>query len=92
MLIGLMRPVETRSVDVEAADLAGVQTALSAQRPEGFDLVSAPVVMIKGAAILKAKGTFQSRDRIEQIEADDMDALLAKVPEGWQLLSVRATA
>lgn len=48
--------------------------------------------MIKGAAILKAKGTFHSRDRVEQIEADDMDALHAKVPEGWQLLSVRAPA
>lgn len=90
MLIGLMRPVESHSVDVEAADLAGIQTELEGQRPQGFDLVSAPVVMIKGAAVLKAKGTFQSRDRIEQIEADDMDALLAKVPEGWQLLNVRA--
>lgn len=89
MLIGLMRPVETHSVDVEAADLAGVQTELSAHCPDGFDLISAPSVMIKGAGVLKAQGTFQSRDRIEQIEADEMDALHAKVPEGWQLLTVR---
>ena len=89
MLIGLMRPVETRSVDVEAADLAGVQTQLAIHCPVGFDLVSAPVQMIKGAPILKATGRFQRRDGIEQIEADDMDALQARVPEGWQLLSVR---
>jgi len=26
---------------------------------------------------------------VEEIEADDMDVLLAKVPDGWQLLSVQ---
>ena len=91
MLIGLMRPVETRSVAVEAADLAGVQAALAAQRPEGFDLVSSPVEMIKGAAILKAVGTFARRDQVTEIEAEDMAALEAKVPEGWLLLNVRST-
>lgn len=84
-----MRPVENRSFDVEAADLAGIQQELAILRPEGFDLVSAPVEMIKGAPIIKATGTFQRRDGVEQLEADDMDALQAKVPEGWQLLSVR---
>jgi len=89
VLIGLMRPVETQTFNVEAEDLAGVQTELSAHRPEGFDLISAPVVMIKGAAVLKATGTFARRDQVQQIDADNMDALLAKVPEGWQLLNVR---
>lgn len=91
MLIGLMRPVETQSFDIEAADLAEVQEQFEKMRPAGFDLISAPVEMIKGAAVLKAKGTFARRDGVEQIEADDMDALLAKVPEGWQLLNVRST-
>ena len=91
MLIGLMRPVETQSFDIESFDLAGVQTQLEERRPPGFDLISAPVEMIKGAAILKAKGTFARRDQVQQIEADDMDALLAKVPDGWQLLNVRST-
>lgn len=89
MLIGLIRPKEVQTFDVEAADLAGVQSELAAQRPDGFDLVSAPVKMIKGAAVLKATGIFHSRDRIEQLEAEDMDALHAKVPDGWQLLNVR---
>jgi len=84
-----MRPVENRSFEVEAPDLAGIQEALEALRPEGFDLVSAPVAMIKGAPIIKATGTFQRRDGVEQIEAEDIDALHSKVPEGWQLLSVR---
>ncbi len=90
MLIGLMRPVETTSVPVEAADLAGVQEQLAAHRPDGFDLISAPVEMIKGAAVLKAVGTFARRDQVTEIEADDMAALRAKVPEGWQLLNVRS--
>lgn len=83
-----MRPVETRSVAIEAADLADVQTQLEAQRPDGFDLVSSPVEMIKGAAILKAVGTFARRDQVTEISADDMPGLRAKVPEGWQLLNV----
>ncbi|WP_243229192.1 hypothetical protein [Microbacterium sp. CIAB417] len=85
-----MRPVETTSVPVEAADLAGVQEQLAAHRPDGFDLISAPVEMIKGAAVLKAVGTFARRDQVTEIEADDMAALRAKVPEGWQLLNVRS--
>ena len=89
MLIGLMRPVEVQSVSLEGTDLADIQSQLEAQRPEGFDLVSSPVEMIKGAAVLKAVGTFARRDQVTEIEADDMDALLAKVPDGWQLLNVR---
>ncbi|WP_242684731.1 hypothetical protein [Microbacterium sp. SD291] len=84
-----MRPVEVSSVSVEGADLAEVRDRLEGQRPEGFDLVSSPVEMIKGAAVLKAVGTFARRDGVTEVEADDMDALLAKVPEGWQLLNVR---
>ncbi|MFT4260058.1 hypothetical protein [Microbacterium sp.] len=90
MLIGLMRPVETTSVSVEGASLAEVQERLEAHRPAGFDLVSSPVEMIKGAAVLKAVGTFARRDQVTEIEAPDMAALRAKVPEGWQLLNVRS--
>lgn len=86
-----MRPVETQSFDIESFDLAGVQTQLEEMRPPGFDLISAPVEMVKGAAVLRATGTFARRDQMQQIEADDMDALLAKVPDGWQLLNVRST-
>jgi hypothetical protein len=84
-----MRPVETTSVSVEGASLEEIQTKLESLRPAGFDLVSSPVEMIKGAAVLKAVGTFARRDQVTEVQADDMDALLAKVPEGWQLLNVR---
>ncbi|MFF3026442.1 hypothetical protein [Microbacterium sp. NPDC057944] len=89
MLIGLMRPVETTSVRVEGADLAEIQTLLEAHRPAGFDLISSPVEMIKGAAVLKSVGTFARRDQVTEVQADDLDGLHAKVPEGWQLLNVR---
>ena len=84
-----MRPVETQSFPVESPDLAGIQTQLDELRPEGFDLVSSPVEMIKGAAVLKAVGTFARRDPVTEVEADDMESLRAKIPEGWQLLNVR---
>lgn len=84
-----MRPVETTSVPVEATSLEDVQTQLEAHRPAGFDLISSPVEMVKGAAVLKAVGTFARRDQVTEIQAEDMDALRAKVPEGWQLLNVR---
>jgi len=91
VLIGLIRPVETQSFEIEGSDLADVKDQFAALRPDGFDLVSAPVEMVKGAAVLKAVGTFARRDQVTEIEADDMDALTAKVPDGWQLLSVRST-
>lgn len=35
------------------------------------------------------EGKFQRRDGTQELEAENMDALQAKIPEGWQLLSVR---
>jgi hypothetical protein len=90
VLIGLIRPVETQSFDVEGTDLADIQAQLAALRPDGFDLISSPVKMVKGAAVLTAVGTFARRDQVTEIEAEDLDALHAKVPDGWQLLSVRS--
>lgn len=89
MLIGSIRPVETRTVDVTAPSLEAVHADLESQRPAGFDLVSAPVRMIKGAALMETTGKFARRDEPSEIEAVDMDTLIGKVPDGWQLLSVR---
>jgi len=41
-------------------------------------------------AVLKSVGTYARRDQVTEIQADDLDALHAKVPEGWQLLNVRS--
>lgn len=90
MLIGMIRPRGSQTVDVTGPSLEDVQQQLEAIRPDGFELVNAPAEMIKGAALIKTTGTYERRDDVREIEADDMAALEAKVPDGWQLLSVRS--
>lgn len=89
MLIGMIRPRGATSTEVTGTSLEDVQAQLEAQRPEGYELMNAPAEMVKGAALIKTTGTFERRDDVREIEAEDMDALEAKVPDGWQLLSVR---
>lgn len=89
MLIGMIRPRGTTSTEVTGTSLEDVQTQLEAQRPDGYELVNAPAEMVKGAALIKTTGTFERRDDVREIEAEDLTALEAKVPDGWQLLSVR---
>ncbi|MFF1540510.1 hypothetical protein ACFVWL_10540 [Microbacterium sp. NPDC058269] len=54
-----------------------------------WDLVSAMATMEKAGAMRSVEGKFQRRDGLREVQAENMDALQAKVPEGWQLLSVR---
>lgn len=89
MLFALIRPIESSSTDVTGQSLADVRAQLDTRTPAGFDLVSAPARMLKGAQGIETTGTFQRRDGVREIEADDMAALEAKVPDGWQMLSVR---
>lgn len=89
MLIAMIRPLETSTAEVIGTTLEDVQTQLDAQRQPGFDLVSAPVRMLKGEAKMAATGTFSRVDGVREIEAEDMAALKAKVPAGWRMLSVR---
>lgn len=89
MLIAMIRPLETSTAEVIGTTLEDVQTQLDAHREPGFDLVSAPVQMLKGEAKMAATGTFSRVDGIREIEADDMASLEAKVPDGWRMLSVR---
>jgi hypothetical protein len=90
MLIGSIRPHETRTVEISGDSLEDITAQLDGLAPTGFDLVSAPARMPKGAQGIETKATFARRDEPTEIEAEDMDVLTAKVPEGWQLLSVRA--
>ncbi|GAT73558.1 hypothetical protein MHM582_2052 [Microbacterium sp. HM58-2] len=89
MLIGMIRPRGAQTAEVTGTSLDDVQKQLDALRPDGYELVNAPAEMIKGAPLIKTTGTFERRDDVREIEADDMPALESKVPEGWQLLSVR---
>lgn len=88
MLVGRIRPVETRTVDVEGASLEALSAAVAAQLSAGWVVTDVPAAMPKGSQLLTSTATMARRDGVEQIEADDMAALEAKVPEGWQLLSV----
>lgn len=89
MLTATIRRVETLSVDVAGEGLEAVQAELEANRPAGFDLVSAPVAMKAGTTTLTATGTYERRDETQEIQAPSYAELRAAVPAGWQMLSVR---
>ncbi|MBS1672336.1 MAG: hypothetical protein JSS74_00010 [Actinobacteria bacterium] len=89
MLIGVIRPVESKTHTVQAEELDEIQDLLAAETPQGWEIAAAPVAMAKKDTILTAEGTIVRRDGVQEIEADDMTALEAKVPDGYQLLSVR---
>lgn len=90
VLIGSIRPVETRTVTVEAHSLEEAHALLEQQRPAGFDLANAPVQMGKGTTLLTAVGAYVRRDGGREIEAADRAALDAQVPDGWALVSIRS--
>ncbi|MFL1999510.1 hypothetical protein [Microbacterium sp. A1-JK] len=90
MLIGTIRPVETRTFDVEGKSLDDIQEKLEALRPEGFDLVKSTAHPVKGTMLLSSVGTFARRDGAREIEADNRATLDAKVPDGYELLTLRA--
>lgn len=91
MLIALISPVESSTVEVIGTTLEDVHDQLIAQQKPGFVLASAPVRMLKGEAKIESTGTFWRVDGVQEIRADDMAALEAQVPEGWRVLSVRST-
>lgn len=89
MYIGTIRPVETASIDLAGSSLEEIRRQAAAATPDGFHLVSVPVKMTAGSSELTATATFERRDGLRDIEADDRDALLARVPDGWKLVSMR---
>lgn len=87
VLIGTIRPVATATV--EARSLTEAHELLQAECPAGTELADAPVTMGRGATLITAARTLVRRDSMREIEAEDMDALRAKVPKGWILLNMR---
>lgn len=87
MLVATIRPAESRTVTVEGESIPELRADLKAQTPPGWDLVDAPVTM-KAGGVRTIEARYQRRDGVREIEADDMVALAAKVPDGWQMLSV----
>lgn len=88
MLVALIRPTEKYTATVQGTEIPDLRAQLVREAPEGWDMVSAHVEM-KPGGIRIVTGKFERRDEPQEIEADDMDALTAKIPEGWQMLSVR---
>ncbi|RKT33692.1 hypothetical protein DEU34_2296 [Microbacterium sp. AG1240] len=89
MLIGTIRPTETRTVEVTGESLEDIQVKLEALRPAGFDLVKSTAHPVKGTMLLSSVGTFARREGSREIEADDRAALQAKIPDGYELLAIR---
>lgn len=86
MLIGLIRPVETRTREVTGEGIEALRAQLEA--PPGWDLTEMHPTPQKGTTEFRAVGKFARRDGLTEIEADDTDALQAKVPDGYELLSI----
>jgi hypothetical protein len=87
MLIGMIRPVETREREVIGEGIDALRAQLEA--PPGWELTEMHPEPQKGTTEFRAVGKFARRDGLTEIEAGDTDALRAKVPEGYELLSIR---
>lgn len=88
MIIGSIRPVETRAISVQGASLEEVYAAVAAQTPEGWELVAAPVEMSKTDSDLRCTATIARREPPTTLEAEDLDDLRRRLPEGYEILSV----
>lgn len=88
MLIAMIRPAEKHVARATGTEISDLHDEVIAGAPDGWEMVSAHVEMQPGG-IRIVEGKFERRDEVTEIEAEDMDSLKGKVPEGWQLLSVR---
>lgn len=79
MLTGRIRPIETRMIDVTEVDHLDRPSVLSSELTAGWEIKDV------------GRGVIQRTDGVKQIEGADIDAIRAKVPKGWQLLSVQAS-
>ncbi|WP_345750140.1 hypothetical protein [Microbacterium rhizophilus] len=89
MLIGKIRPQETRELTAEGESLEAIAAGFRAQTPAGWELLQQHAELVKGSTQLAATATIARWGEVQEIEGDDMPALEAKVPAGWRLLSVR---
>ncbi|GAA1323219.1 hypothetical protein ACFSWE_15610 [Leucobacter albus] len=89
MLRATIRLIETVELEASGESLEEVHAQLEVNRPEGFDLVKAPVKMGKTGGVITATGTYHRRDMLQEIEAPTMPELQAAVPEGWMMLHVQ---
>lgn len=91
MLTALIRPAETRTLNLTGASGAEIRDAVAAKLPAGWELAGMPLKLDRETSGFASKVTISRRDGVQTIEAADMDALHALVPDGWQMLSVVVT-
>ena len=89
MLKALIRLTESQEIDASGESLEEVHALLEEHRPEGFDLIKAPVAMSKSGGQITAVGTYHRRDTLQEITAPTMAELEAAVPDGWVILHVQ---
>lgn len=89
MLTARIRPLDSRTVELKGDSLASIHEQAAAATPAGWELTDAPVKMNAGTTALNATATIVRRDGVQELEAGSFADLLAKVPEGFRLLSVR---
>ncbi|WEG07403.1 hypothetical protein PU630_08980 [Microbacterium horticulturae] len=89
MMSGRIRPIETREVTLQAPTIDETREQARGEVPEGWDLTDAAATMPKASTMITLNAKMARRDGVQEIEADDIASLRAKVPEGWQLLNVR---
>jgi len=90
MLIGTIRPRETRTITVQGEELDEIQELVQAQTPDGWEIVTAPVAMSKKDTILTCEATIARRDGLQEVTGATLDEIRASTPDGFQLISVRA--
>ncbi|GAB6855951.1 hypothetical protein [Microbacterium xylanilyticum] len=90
MLIGTIRPDESRTITVQGEELDEIQALVAAQTPAGWEIISAPVAMAKKDTILTAEATIARRDGLQEIEGVDLEDIRTRVPVGFKLIAVRA--
>jgi hypothetical protein len=88
VIIGTIRPIDIQTITVHAATLEEIKALIADQTPPGWELTAAPVRMSKTDNSLSCEATISRRDQVTQFEAEDLDDLRSRLPEGHQILSI----
>lgn len=89
MFIGTIRSTETRTVEAAADSMSEARADILTQVPAGWTLTDAPATKKAGGEAVTVTAKLANWADMRDIEAEDMTALRALVPDGYQLISVR---